>query len=136
MRNPYIAKTRLIKDKVIKQLPCGTDTTADMMLEFMSKSDDKQVKNMATFIKVSKKLPEIKMVFNFVISLLEEDVIPIRGDIYDTGIDGVKELHEYMIDKYGKVEKVKENARVFNIINWLIFRLPAKKEMEAYGLIY
>lgn len=141
MKNPYISNTfssreLSIRDELIKQLPNGIDTTADLMLEFMTKSDNEQLKDVATFMKISKKLPEMKMVFNFVMDLLKPDVVPIRSAIYDAGLDGIKELKEYMIDKYGKNEKMKIDAKVYNFINWLLLRLPAKKEMERYGLIF
>lgn len=133
MKNPYISKIHPIKEEIIKQLPYGMETTADLMLEFMAKSDNEQVKDMAAFMKASKKLPEMKLVFNFAINLLKHDVTPIRSAIYDTGIDGIKELNEYLIDKY---EKMNVDAKVFNFIKWLILRLPAKQEMEHYGLIF
>ena len=76
------------------------------------------------------------MVFNFAMSLLNRDVIPIRETIYDTGIDGIKELKDYITDKYGEDENVKANAKAFNFINWLILRLPAMEEMKKYGLFF
>ena len=54
-----------IKEEVKKQLPYGLETTADLLLEFMSKSRDEKQRDTAAFIKVSKKTPEIIMVFDF-----------------------------------------------------------------------
>lgn len=136
MKNPYISQVHSIKEEVKKQLPCGLDTTADMLLEFMSRSKDEQQRDTATFIKASKKMPEMIMVFNFAMSLLKHDVIPIRESIYDTGIDGIKELNDHWVDKYGTDEKHKGNAKAYNFFNWLILRLPAKEEMKKFGLIY
>ncbi|MBQ3631625.1 MAG: hypothetical protein II949_10350 [Prevotella sp.] len=54
-----------IKEEVKKQLPYGLETTADLLLEFMSRSKDEQQRDTAAFIKASKKTPEIIMVFDF-----------------------------------------------------------------------
>lgn len=70
------------------------------------------------------------MVFDFAMSLLKHDVTPIRESIYDTGIDGIKELNDHRADKYGIDENHKGNAKAYNFFNWLVLRLPAKKEMK------
>lgn len=136
MQNPYYTQSASIRKIVNKQLPDGLDTTADMLLESMSKSKDEQLKEMAANIKVSKKSEEIGMVFNFAMSLLQHNVTPIREAIYDTGIDGIKELKDHLTEKYSKDENVIANTKAFNFINWLILRLPAKEEMKRFGLIY
>ena len=136
MKNPYISQVLSIKEEVKKRLPCGLDTTADMLLEFMSKSNDKQLRDSASFIKTSKKMPEIMMVLDFAMSLLQHDVIPIRESIYDTGIDGIRELNDYLTDKYGWDENAKNNSKAFNLFNWWVLRLPAKEEIKKFGLIY
>ena len=136
MKNPYISQVLSIKEDVKKQLPYGLETTANLMLEFMSKSNDEQLRDTASFIKTSKKMPEMIMVFDFAMSLLQHDVIPIRESIYDTGIDGIKELNNHWVDKYGIDENHKSNAKVYNLYNWLILKLPAKEEMKEFGLIY
>lgn len=136
MKNPYISQVLSIQEEVKKQLPYGLKTTGNLMLEFMSKSKDEQQRDTAAFIKASKKMPEMAMVFDFAMSLLKHDVIPIRESIYDTGIDGIKELNDYLADKYGIDENHKGNAKAYNFFNWLVLRLPAKEEMKRYGLIY
>lgn len=136
MTNPYISQIFSIKEEVKKRLPYGLETTADLMLEFMSKSEDEQQRDTAAFIKASKKMPEMIMVFDFAMSLLKHDVIPIRESIYDTGIDGIKESNDHWADKYGIDENHKGNAKAYNFFNWLVLRLPAKEEMKKYGLIY
>ena len=136
MLNPYFTQAETIRNIVEKQLPNGIETITDMLLEFLSKSNDEQLRDTAAFIKASKKSEEIGMVFNFAMSLLQHDVTPIRETIYDTGIDGIKELRDYLTEKYGKDEKVKANAKAFIFINWLILRLPAKEEMKKSGLIF
>ena len=136
MKNPYISQILSIKEELKKQLPYGLETTGNVMLEFMSKSKDKQQRDTAAFIKASKKLPEMVMVFDFAMSLLQHDVNPIRESIYDTGIHGIKELNDYWADKFGIDEIHKDNAKACNFFNWLVLRLPAKEEMKKFGLIY
>ncbi len=136
MKNPYISQVLSIKEEVKKHLPYGLETTADLLLEFMSKSEDEQQRDTAVFIKASKKMPEMITVFDFAMSLLKHDITPIRESIYDTGIDGIKELNDHRADKFGIDEKHKGNAKAYNFFNWLVLRLPAKEEMKRYGLIY
>ena len=133
MKNPYISQVLSIKEEVKKQLPFGLETTADLLLEFMCTSEDEQQRDTAAFIKASKKMPEIVMVFDFAMSLLQHDVIPIRESIYDTGIDGIKELNDHRADKYRIDENHKGNAKAYNFFNWLFLRLPAKDEMKKFG---
>ena len=136
MNNPYISQVISIQEDGKKLLPYGLETTGNLMLEFMSKSKDEQQRDTAAFIKASKKMPEMVMVFDFAMSLLQHDVIPIRESIYDTGIDGIKELNDYWADKYGIDENHKGNAKAYNFFNWVILRLPAKEEMKKLGSIY
>lgn len=136
MKNPYISQVLSIKEEVKKQLPFGLETTADLLLEFMCTSEDEQQRDTAAFIKASKKMPEMVMVFDFAMSLLKHDVIPICESIYDTGIDGIKELNDHLTDKYGIDEHLKGNAKAYNFFNWLVLRLPAKEEMKRFGVIY
>lgn len=136
MQNPYYTQSAAIRKIVNEQLPNGLETTADMLFDFMSNSNDEQLRDMAAFMKISQKSEEIGMVFNFAMSLLQHDVTPIRETIYDTGIDGIKGMRDYLTDKYGKDDNVKANAKAFNFINWLILRLPAKDEMKRYRLIF
>lgn len=135
MKNPYMSQVLSIQEEVKKQLPYGLETMADLLLEFMSKSKDEQQRDTAAFIKASKKMPEMIMVFDFAMSLLQHDVNPIRESIYDTGIDGIKELNDYWADKFGIDEIHKDNAKACNFFNWLVLRLPAKEEMKKFGLI-
>ena len=107
-----------------------------MLLEFMSKSDDEHLKDIAAFMKASNKLNEMKALFNFAMSLLQHEVVPIRETIYDIGLDGIKELKYHLADKYGNDDNTKVNAKASNFINWLLLKLPAKKEMKKYGLVF
>ena len=136
MKNPYITQALSIQEEVKKQLPYGLETSAGLLLEFMGRSKDEQQRDTAAFIKASKKMPEMVMVFDFAMSLLKHDVTPICESIYDTGIDGIKELNDHRADKYRIDENHKGNAKAYNFFNWVILRLPAKEEMKKLGLIY
>lgn len=135
MKNPYMLQVLSIKEEVKKQLPYGLETTADLLLEFMSRSKDEQQRDTAAFIKASKKMPEMVMVFDFAMSMLKHDVTPIRESIYNIGIDGIKKLNDHWADKYGIDDNNKGNAKAYNFFNWLVLRLPAKEEMKKFGLI-
>ena len=65
MKNPYISQVLSIQKEVKKYLPYGLETTGNLMLEFMSRSKDEQQRDTAAFIKASKKMPEMVMVFDF-----------------------------------------------------------------------
>lgn len=136
MQNPYYIQSASIREMLKEQLPNGLETTADLLLDYMSKSKDEQQRDTAAFFKASKKMPEMIMVFDFAMSLLQHDVIPIREAIYDTGLNGIKELNDYLVDKYGKDDSMKVNAKADNVINWVTLKLPAKEEMIRLGLIY
>lgn len=112
MQNPYYIQSASIRKIVKEQLPHGLDTTTDLLLEFMSKSKDEQLRDTAAFIKASKISEEIGMVFNFTMSLLQHDVVPIREAIFEAGIDGIKELKDLLTEKFSKDENVKANAKV------------------------
>ncbi|MFW5604341.1 MAG: hypothetical protein ACOCNJ_06765, partial [Bacteroidales bacterium] len=101
MKNPYISQVLSIQEEVKKQLPYGLETTADLLLEFMSRSKDEQQRDTAAFIKASKKMPEMVMVFDFAMSLLQHDITQIRESFYDTGIDVINELNDHSADKSG-----------------------------------
>ncbi len=55
MRNPYMSQALPIKEEGKKQLPYGLETTADLLLEYMSRSKDEQQRDTAAFIKASKR---------------------------------------------------------------------------------
>ena len=122
MKNPYMSQVLSIQEEVKKQLPYGLETTGNLMLEFMSKSKDEQQRDTAAFIKASKKIAEMVMVFDFAMSLLQHDVIPIRESIYDTGIDGIKEQNDYWADKYGINENKNGNSKThfFQLVDFNI----------------
>jgi len=122
MKNPYISQVLPIKEEVKKQLPYGLETTGNLMLEFMTKSKDEQQRDTAAFIKASKKMAEMIMAFDFAMSMLQHDVIPIREFIYVTGIDGIKEQNDYWADNYGINENKNGNSKThfFQLVNFNI----------------
>lgn len=64
MQNPYYTQSTSIREIVKEQLPYGLETMADMLLGLLSKSNDEQLRDMAAFMKASKKSEEIGMMFN------------------------------------------------------------------------
>ena len=136
MNNLYNIQVPPIRKIIEKQLPYGLETTANMLLEFMSKSDDEHLRDISAFMKASKKLHEMKALFNFAMSLLQQEIVPIRETIYDTGLDGIKELKDHLADNYGNNDNMKVNAKASNFINWLLLKLPVKEDMRKFGLIY
>jgi len=134
MQNPFFSTRTHNREIISKQQPYSLEATADLLLKFMSKSDDEQRKNTATFIKASKTMPERTMSFSFEMSLLQHNITHIRKSIYDTGIDGIRELNDHLTDKYDKNENV--NAKSIHFLNWLILRLPANEELKRAGLVY
>ena len=59
--NLYFTQIDTVRDYMKDSLPQGLETSVDLMLEFMSHSDDEKTKDAAVCIKSSKKLPEIKL---------------------------------------------------------------------------
>ena len=55
MQTSYYTQSAAIRKIVNEQLPNGLETTADMLLESMSKSNDEQLRDTAAFMKASKK---------------------------------------------------------------------------------
>lgn len=135
MQNPYITQVTSIMNEVSKSLPNGLETTMDMLLECMSKSDDKQLRDIASYIKTSDKGSEMGALFNFLMSLLKPDIAPIRETIYDRGLDGIRDLREYLTDKYGQDNKMKADMKAYDFFCWLMLKLPAKEELKKVGLI-
>ena len=136
MTQNFYNQIDIIRDTVKDNLPCGLETTADVMLEAMSHSKDETVRDMAAYIKTSKNLSEIKMLFDFSISMLQHTPIPLREQIYDKGIDGVLEFRNHFAEKDCKDEQAKKKEVAVNMFNWIILKLPAKQELESMGLIY
>lgn len=125
-----------MKRFLTEQLPNWEDTTADILLDAFSKSDNQQVKETAELIKVSKKSQEILMVLDFALSMIRKKPTPIRENIYDEGMNGIFNLRQHFIDKYGTSQEEKNSASAFNWFLWLIYRIPGKEELRRKMLIY
>ena len=126
---------QLMKDYLSQNLPNGLETTADILLEFLSKSSNGYLKDIAEFLKLSDKLDEIKMLFDFAMADVAGNILHIREKIYDTGLDGILELRNHLADKYDINEREKRNHTAFNILNWFILRTTAKEYYKQMLLI-
>lgn len=126
---------QLMKDYLSQNLPNGLETTADMLLEFLSKSSNGYLKDIAEFLKLSDKLDEIKMLFDFAMADVSGNILHIRENIYDAGLDGILELRNHLADKYDINEWEKRNHVAFNILNWFILRTTAKEYYKQMLLI-
>lgn len=131
----YYRQQNLMKNYLSQNLPNGLETTADILLEFLSKSSNDYLKDIAEFLKLSDKLDEIKMLFDFAMADIVGKHVPIRETIYDKGLDGILELRNHLANKYGKNEWEKFSHVVFNILNWIILRKEAKACFKQMGLI-
>lgn len=134
--NLYFTQIDTIRNYVKECFPQGLETTADLILEFMSHSDDEKTRDAAACIKSSKKLPEIKLLFDFAIFMLRNNVIPIREQIYDDGVDGLLEYKNHFAEKHRTNDKEKTEELFFNFYNWIMLKLPAKQDMKRWGWIY
>ena len=126
---------QLMKDYLSQNLPNGLETTADILLECLSKSSNGYLKDIAEFLKLSDKLDEIKMLFDFAMADVAGNILHIREKIYDTGLDGILELRNHLADKYDINEREKRNHVAFNILNWFILRTTAKEYYKQMSLI-
>lgn len=126
---------QLMKDYLSQNLPNGLEATADMLLEFLSKSSNGYLKDIAEFLKLSDKLDEIKMLFDFAMADVAGNILHIRENIYDTGLDGILELRNHLADKYDINEREKRSHTAFNILYWFILRTTAKEYYKQMLLI-
>lgn len=124
MKNPYISQALTLKNEVGKFLPNGLETTADMLLEFMSNSYDEHLR--ASFCRINDQSYYIdnynkKTLWDFADSLREYDLIDA---IYITsGSDYV-----FYCDKDGLRFDIGNNldyphTKRKAIIPWLVFRI-------------
>ena len=119
-----------------EQLPNWEQATANMLLTALSHSDNEQVKESAELIKISSKSQEMEILLDFALSMIRNNPVPIRESIYDTAIDGIRELNQHFIDKYGTNQETKNSASAFNWFMWLIYKIPGKEELKRKMLIY
>ena len=78
-------------------------------------------------------IKRLKQIFNIQNECIFE---PVSKSQKQEILNGVKELNDYLADKYGKDDSAKVNAKAHNFINWVILKIPAKEEMKMIGLIY
>lgn len=116
-------------------LPNWEKATAKILLTALSNCDNQQVKESAELIKISSKSEEMVMLLDFALSMIRNEPIAIRESIYDTGIDGIRELNQHLIDKYGTSHETKRSAATDNWLWWLFYRIPGKEELKRRGLM-
>ena len=119
-----------------KQLPNWEKATAETLLTALSNCDNQQVKESAELIKLSSKSEEMMILLDFALSMIRNNPTPIRESIYDTATDGIRELNQHLIDKYGASQEAKKSASANNWLCWLFYRIPGKVELKKRRLIY
>ncbi|MBO7572522.1 MAG: hypothetical protein J6T48_10280 [Bacteroidales bacterium] len=125
-----------INTNIINNLPCGLETTANLMLVAMEHSNDERIRDMAAFIKISKKYSGIMALFDFAMSMLRGNPIRIEEKKYDDGLSGVLEIRNHFVKKYCADEHEKNNAISSNLFFWLILELPVKDNLKSNGLVF
>lgn len=118
-----------------EQLPNWEKATAEMLLTALTNCDNQQVKESVELIKISSKSQEMMILLDFALSMIRNEPIAIRESIYDTGIDGIRELNQHLIDKYGTSHETKRSAATDNWLWWLFYRIPGKEELKRRGLM-
>ena len=78
----------------------------------------------------------MEILLDFALSMIRNNPVPIREIIYDTAIDGIRELNQHFIDKYDTNQETKNSASAFNWFMWLIYKIPGKEELKRKMLIY
>ena len=129
-------ETSEMKRYFSEQLPNWEKATAEMLLTTLSDCDNQQVKESAELIKISSKSEEMMTLLDFALSMIRNKPISIRGSIYDTGTDGIRELNQHLIDKYGACQEAKKSTEANNWLWWLFNRIPGKVELKRRGLIF
>ena len=129
-------ETSEMKRYFSEQLPNWEKATAEMLLTTLSDCDNQQVKESAELIKISSKSEEMMTLLDFALSMIRNKPISIRGSIYDTGTDGIRELNQHLIDKYGASQEAKKSAAANNWLWWLFYRIPGKEELKRRGLMF
>ena len=119
-----------------EQLPNWEKATAEMLLTALSNCENQQVKESAELIKISSKSEEMMMLLDFALSMIRNEPNSIRESIYDTGTDGIRELNQHLIDKYGTSQEAKKSAEANNWLWWLLYRIPGKEELKRKGLMF
>lgn len=119
-----------------EQLPNWEKATAEMLLTALTNCDNQQIKESVELIKISSKSQEMMILLDFALSMIRNEPITIRESIYDTGTDGIRELNQHLIDKYGASQEAKKSAAANNWLWWLFYRIPGKEELKRRGLMF
>jgi len=119
-----------------KQLPNWEKATAETLLTALSNCDNQQIKESVELIKISSKSQEMMILLDFALSMIRNNPTPIRESIYDTGTNGIRELNQHLIDKYGASQEAKKSAAANNWLWWLFYRIPGKEELKRRGLMF
>ena len=119
-----------------EQLPNWEKATAEMLLTALTNCDNQQIKESVELIKISSKSQEMMILLDFALSMIRNEPIAIRESIYDTGTDGIRELNQHLIDKYGASQEAKKSAAANNWLWWLFYRIPGKEELKRRGLMF
>lgn len=131
----FYRQQHLMRDYLSQNLPNGLETTSDMLLEFLYRSSNEYLKDIAEFLKLSKRIDEIKILFDFALADIVGKNIHIRESIYDAGLEGILELRNHLTNKYGKNDWEKFSHVVFNTLSWMILRTEAKEYFSKMGFI-
>ena len=119
-----------------KQLPNWEKATAETLLTALSNCDNQQIKESVELIKISSKSQEMMILLDFALSMIRNNPTPIRESIYDTGTNGIRELNQHLIDKYGASQEAKKSTAANNWLWWLFYRIPGKEELKRRGLMF
>lgn len=134
---PNMNSNNQVADLFLRRFNMNLESvTADAFLMALSKSRNQYDRDVAAFVKMSIKSSEIQMVLDFALSKLRNKPFAIREHIYDTGIDGIHELDQYLIEKNSQSQNAKRVTKACNTLNWLLLRLPAKQILISEGLLY
>lgn len=60
-------------------------------------------------------------------------LLPCEKLFHGTGLNGIKGLNDYLIDKYGKDDSMNVNAIISNFINWLILIILQRKRWKGWN---
>lgn len=109
---------------------------AEVFLDAISKFGDENAKDVAEFVKVSNKSSEILSLLDFALASICHRPFPIREITYDRGLDGIREINQYFIDKRMKTQVEKIRAEACNWLHWFFLRIPTKQELIKMKLLY
>lgn len=125
-----------IRNEIINAFPDGLKTTADMALEMMSHSKNEVARDAAEYIKVSKKLVDVKTFFAFFMSLVSNNPVKIQERAFDNGLAGLLEVKNHLAKKYVQNHMERQQTIAYSIFSWTVLMSNAKPDFKKQGLIY